>query len=148
MQMIDINMILLYRKVIKEQLLTNILLGLARQQKIILEVENKSGAVIGAFIKILSNESNLLNAETEAASITKIDISIRENQEMDQYVQTDNYIENAAQIIPKSTVLLYKDVSEVSKLVATSTSINKSRCKLQLTFSEALNINRVHLTID
>lgn len=69
-------------------------------------------------------ESAMLRAEGEAAAIARIGEALRKNPETAQYLLAKDYLGNMSKMLPKSTVFLSKDVSDVSKLVAAATAIN------------------------
>ena len=69
-------------------------------------------------------ESVVLRANAEATSIAKIGEALRDNPETAQFLLAKEYMTNVAKMLPKSTVFLPSDIGDISKLVATATSIS------------------------
>lgn len=97
--------------------------ALAQQQKIILEAEaNKQRVVLAAEAE---KESRVLQAEAEAEAIAKIGNALKQHPDAAKYFLARDYLDNVSKMLPKSTVFLPKDIGDVSKLVATATSISQ-----------------------
>lgn len=93
-----------------------------KRQAVINESEaNKRKTVLAAEAE---KESKLLHAEAEAISIEKIGTALRQNPETAQYLLAKDYMENMAKMLPKSTVFLTKDISDIAKLVSSATAIS------------------------
>ncbi|CAH6420243.1 SPFH/Band 7/PHB domain protein [uncultured virus] len=95
----------------------------ADKQKIILAAEADKESTLRA--AEASKESTLMKAEADARSIEMIGEALRANPQTAQYLLAKDYMGNVSRMLPKSTVFLPDNIGDISKLVATATSISE-----------------------